>query len=73
MKMIKILMSELTPNLLGLFLCLLGAFTTYNNANFATVLCGIGTILFILIGVVNGTYEKIILMLRDKMRNVKDK
>ena len=71
--MIKILLSELTPNLLGLFLCLLGAFTTYNDANFATGLCGIGSIMFIYLGVVNGTYEKIILMLREKMRNLRDK
>ena len=73
MKMTKILMSELTPNILGLFLCLLGALTTYNSANFATGLCGIGSIMFIYLGVVNGTYEKIFLLLREKMRNVKDK
>ena len=71
--MIKILLSELTPNILGLFLCLLGAMTTYNNANFATGLCGIGSILFIYLGVVNGTYEKIILLLREKMRNLRNK
>ena len=71
--MIKILLSELTPNVLGLFLCLLGAMTTYNNANFATVICGVGTIAFIFIGVINGTYEKIILLLREKMRNLRNK